>query len=51
VPAPTYVHRFELFRFAREANDLQFDIMLEVKAKRLAYCVCAATLFAYAPSG
>lgn len=44
-----YIHPFEFIRFASETKDLQFDIMLEAKAKDLALHRLRQDILRYAP--
>ncbi len=44
-----YIHPFDFIRFACETNDLDFDIMLEAKAKDLALQRLRRDLARYAP--
>jgi UV DNA damage endonuclease len=44
-----YVHPFEFIRFAAETRDLEFDIMLEAKAKDLALLRLRQDIASYAP--
>ncbi len=44
-----FIHPFEFIRFARETQDLDFDIMLEAKAKDLALHRLRADIACYAP--
>jgi len=44
-----YIHPFDFIRFARETSDLDFDIMLEAKAKDLAVQRLRRDLLCYAP--
>lgn len=44
-----YIHPFEFIRFAQETNDLQFDVMLEAKAKDLALHRLRHDIECYAP--
>jgi UV DNA damage endonuclease len=44
-----YVHPFEFIRFALETQDLEFDIMLEAKAKDLALQRLRQDIVCYAP--
>jgi UV DNA damage endonuclease len=44
-----YVHPFEFIRFAMETKDLEFDIMLEAKAKDLALQRLRQDILCYAP--
>ena len=44
-----YVHPFDFIRFVRETSDLEFDIMLEAKAKDLALQRLRRDLLCYAP--
>lgn len=44
-----YLHPFDFIRFARETSDLEFDFMLEAKAKDLALLRLRRDLLCYAP--
>jgi UV DNA damage endonuclease len=44
-----FVHPFEFIAFMREANGLDFDVMLEAKAKDLALLRIRADLLRFAP--
>lgn len=44
-----YIHPFEFIRFLTESKDLQFDIMLEAKAKDLALLRLRRDIACYAP--
>ncbi len=44
-----YIHPFEFIRFAQETKDLEFDVMLEAKAKDLALHRLLQDIACYAP--